>query len=92
MVLRCIERSLSSVDWVTAKPTDNNYSKEATGYQAALKQLRRNRISQNDADSDAASEQASSSSLLTASPRKLHSVFTTLKSTKPSPQTQIVLS
>lgn len=67
MVLRCIERSLSPTDWVTAKPMDNNYSKEATGYWTALKQLRRNRISQSDAGSDAASEQASSSDLLTAS-------------------------
>lgn len=67
MVVRCIERSLSSIDWVTAKPMDNNYSKEATGYWTALKQLRRNRISQNDADSEAASEQASSSNLLKAS-------------------------
>lgn len=67
MVLRCMERSLCSIDWVTAKPTDNNYIKEITGHWNALKQLKRNRISQNDADSDAASEQASSSNLLTTS-------------------------
>lgn len=68
---------------------DNNHSKEATGYWTALKQLRRNRISQSDADSDAASAQASSSDLLTASSWKLRSVFTTIESSKPSPKTQI---
>lgn len=67
MVLRCIERSLCSIDWVTAKPTDNNYTKEVTGHWAALKQLKRNRMSQNDADSDGAPEQASSFNLLTTS-------------------------
>lgn len=67
MVLRCIERSLCSIDWVTAKPTDNNYIKEVTGHWTALKQLKRNRIRQNYADSDATSEQASSSNLLTTS-------------------------
>lgn len=65
MVLRCIQRSLCSIDWVTAKPTDNDYIKDITGHWTALKQLKRNRISLNDADSDAASEQASSSNLLT---------------------------
>lgn len=86
MVLRCIERSVCSIDWVTAKPADNNYIKEVTGHWTALKQLKRNRISQNDADSYAASEQASSCNLITTSLWKLPRVFTIIKSKKNKPQ------
>lgn len=79
MALRCIERSLSSPDWITAKPMDTNYSKEATGFWTALKQLRRNRISQNDVGCDAASERAQSPTSLTAGSRKLLSVLKIIK-------------
>jgi len=68
MVLRCTERSLSSIDWITVKPMFHNYSKEAIGCWTALKQLRRNRGSQNDADCDVASEGAQPPTLHTCSP------------------------
>lgn len=64
----------------------NSYSKEATGCWPALKHPRRNRVSQKDADSDAAPKQALSSNLLAASSWKLPSVFAVIKPNKPSLQ------